>query len=295
MIYDHSLSVRPWTPIDSMLAWIRIPNLSLMLYDPNVVIEIASMIGKPIKEKAREKRVDTEPKTTGPTHLIQSKTWQRKCPRKYQLSENLDVSQEDVQQHPVPLNGTDKANHVLGTIQLKQTTYLMWRSWIIRIVTSCGTVMGVFTSLLMLSGLIPPHQLFMMFTWNCCGGVHKGGRSAHDPDDVMVFYYAQDKLVPYHLGHTYHPKKFGGLGIRETHSMNVVVTVLLSANGIIKAKEALKEDFTFMVRKEIHQLANKPAGTLAKASVGNDDSLVILGTPHSEVSSLVLFEKLDSK
>lgn len=57
MLYDHYLTVRPWSPefvaahakIEKTLVWIRLPSLGLQYYDESILLTIASAVGKPIK------------------------------------------------------------------------------------------------------------------------------------------------------------------------------------------------------------------------------------------------------
>src|ERR1044072_488069 len=61
MIYDHYLSVKPWTPdfvaanskISTTLVWIRIPGLGFQFYDESVLLTLATGVGEP-------KRVDMQ-------------------------------------------------------------------------------------------------------------------------------------------------------------------------------------------------------------------------------------------
>ena len=56
MLFDHYLSIRPWSldfvacsaKIDSMLVWVRIPSLNVGYYDEDVLLSLASMVGKPV-------------------------------------------------------------------------------------------------------------------------------------------------------------------------------------------------------------------------------------------------------
>lgn len=53
---DHYLSIRPWSlefvaslvKIDPTLVWVR-PTLNVRYYDEDVLLAIASMVGKPVK------------------------------------------------------------------------------------------------------------------------------------------------------------------------------------------------------------------------------------------------------
>nr|KYP61988.1 hypothetical protein KK1_016503 [Cajanus cajan] len=57
MIFDHYLTVRPWSPnfsaqddsINKTLVWVRFLNLNMMFYVESVLLTIASVIGKPLK------------------------------------------------------------------------------------------------------------------------------------------------------------------------------------------------------------------------------------------------------
>lgn len=61
IIFDHYLAVRPWKPdfiaseikIDSTMAWIRFPSLGMEYYDKNVLMALASAVGKPIRVDIR--------------------------------------------------------------------------------------------------------------------------------------------------------------------------------------------------------------------------------------------------
>lgn len=56
-IQGHYLTVRQWSPsftpsedsIDSTLAWIRFPKLSMMYYNEGLLFALAFYIGKPVK------------------------------------------------------------------------------------------------------------------------------------------------------------------------------------------------------------------------------------------------------
>ena len=57
MVFDHYLSIRPWTldflvssrRIDTTMVWIRIPSLNVGYYDEDVLISMASMVGRLVK------------------------------------------------------------------------------------------------------------------------------------------------------------------------------------------------------------------------------------------------------
>ena len=57
MLFDHYLSIKPWTlgfvaslaKIDSTLVWIHIPCLNIGYYDEDVLMSVAGMIGKLVK------------------------------------------------------------------------------------------------------------------------------------------------------------------------------------------------------------------------------------------------------
>lgn len=56
MIFDHYLSIKPWTPefvaanskINTTMAWIHIPGLGFQFYDESILMTLASDVGKPI-------------------------------------------------------------------------------------------------------------------------------------------------------------------------------------------------------------------------------------------------------
>src|ERR1044072_3180215 len=57
MIYDHYLSVKPWTSdfvaanskISTTMVWIRIPGLGFQFYDESILLTLASAVGVPIR------------------------------------------------------------------------------------------------------------------------------------------------------------------------------------------------------------------------------------------------------
>ncbi|XP_057443947.1 uncharacterized protein LOC130736117 [Lotus japonicus] len=57
MIFDHYLSVKPWTPefvaanskINTTMAWIHIPGLGFQFYDESILVTLASGVGKSIQ------------------------------------------------------------------------------------------------------------------------------------------------------------------------------------------------------------------------------------------------------
>ncbi|XP_057426286.1 uncharacterized protein LOC130719691 [Lotus japonicus] len=57
LIYDHYLSVKPWTKdfvaadekINTTMVWIRIPGLGMQFYDEDILLTLATGVGTPIK------------------------------------------------------------------------------------------------------------------------------------------------------------------------------------------------------------------------------------------------------
>ena len=57
MMFDHYLLIRPWSldivassaKIDTTLMWIQIPSLNVGYYDEDVLLSVASLVGKPMK------------------------------------------------------------------------------------------------------------------------------------------------------------------------------------------------------------------------------------------------------
>ncbi|XP_057451867.1 uncharacterized protein LOC130743650 [Lotus japonicus] len=57
LIYDHYLSIQPWTPdfvaadakVNTTLVWIRIPGLGFQFYDESILCTLATAVGTPIK------------------------------------------------------------------------------------------------------------------------------------------------------------------------------------------------------------------------------------------------------
>jgi hypothetical protein len=57
LIFDHYLSVKPWTPdfvaahakIDTTMVWIRISGLGMQFFDESIILTLASGIGRPIR------------------------------------------------------------------------------------------------------------------------------------------------------------------------------------------------------------------------------------------------------
>ena len=57
MMFDHYLSIRPWSldfvassaKIDTTLVWIRIPSLNVGYYDEDVFLSVPSLVRMPVK------------------------------------------------------------------------------------------------------------------------------------------------------------------------------------------------------------------------------------------------------